>query len=122
MLRHAPSTSSFFCSQPLNFFFAPRPCLVPPPTHWTKKKTRKTKKTKKNRDRLDKLHQAADSGDAKAMSDLGATYAIGEAVPQSWTEAFKWFKNAAEANFTLAYVNLARGRLRLRHFKSLTSC
>lgn len=41
------------------------------------------------------------------MSDLGATYAIGEAVPQSWSEAFKWFKAAADAKFTLAYVNLA---------------
>jgi hypothetical protein len=67
----------------------------------------KPKNQKPSRDRLDNLQKAAAAGDAKAMSDLGATYAIGEAVPQSWAEAFKWFKSAAEANFTLAYVNLA---------------
>jgi hypothetical protein len=41
------------------------------------------------------------------MSDLGATYAIGEVVPQSWTEAFSWFQSAADAQYTLAFLNLA---------------
>eukprot|EP00227_Mantoniella_beaufortii_P015898 CAMPEP_0197592248 /NCGR_PEP_ID=MMETSP1326-20131121/14987_1 /TAXON_ID=1155430 /ORGANISM="Genus nov. species nov., Strain RCC2288" /LENGTH=435 /DNA_ID=CAMNT_0043157925 /DNA_START=132 /DNA_END=1435 /DNA_ORIENTATION=- len=59
------------------------------------------------RDRLDKLKESASTGDPKAMSDLGCTYAIGEAVTQDWAEAFKWFKAAADANYSLAYVNLA---------------
>jgi TPR repeat protein len=41
------------------------------------------------------------------MSDLGCTFAIGEVVTQDWAEAFTWFKAAADASYSLAYVNVA---------------
>ena len=57
---------------------------------------------------MDALRAAANAGDARAMSDLGATYAVGgEDVEQSWSEAFRWFTAASEAGSALATMNLA---------------
>ena len=57
---------------------------------------------------MDALRAAAEAGDPRAMSDLGATYAVGgEGIEQSWEEAFRWFTAAARGGFPLANVNLA---------------
>ena len=57
---------------------------------------------------MDALKAAAEAGDPRAMSDLGATYAVGgEGIEQSWEEAFRWFTAAARGGFPLANVNLA---------------
>jgi TPR repeat protein len=57
---------------------------------------------------MDALRLAAEAGDAEAMSDLGATYAVGsEGLPQDDPEAFRWFTRSAEAGSSLAKLNLA---------------
>jgi len=45
---------------------------------------------------IDSLRAKADSGEAQAQADLGAAYAKGEGVKQSYTEAAKWYLKAAE--------------------------
>ena len=57
---------------------------------------------------MDALRLAAEAGDAEAMSDLGATYAVGsEGLPRDDAEAFRWFTRSAEAGSSLAKLNLA---------------
>ena len=57
---------------------------------------------------MDALRLAAEAGDAGAMSDLGATYALGsEGLPQDDAEAFRWFTRSADAGWSLAKLNLA---------------
>ena len=43
------------------------------------------------------LRKAADAGNAKAMTCLGACYASGTGVPQDDAEAAKWWRKAADA-------------------------
>jgi len=42
------------------------------------------------------LHARAEKGDPQAQSGLGKAYAKGEGVSQSYTEAAKWYRQAAE--------------------------
>ena len=57
---------------------------------------------------MDALRLAAEAGDAGAMNDLGATYALGsEGLPQDDAEAFRWFTRSADAGWSLAKLNLA---------------
>ena len=57
---------------------------------------------------MDALRLAAEAGDAEAMSDLGATYAVGsEGLPQDDAEAFRWFTRSADLGSSLAKLNLA---------------
>src|SRR5215831_11903976 len=52
-------------------------------------------------DGVDALRKAAEQGNAQAQSNLGAMYQDGKVVPQSDTEAVKWYRKAAEQGFTL---------------------
>jgi TPR repeat protein len=57
---------------------------------------------------MDALRRAAEAGDPEAMSDLGATYAVGgEGLEQDYAEAFLWFTRSAEVGSSLAKLNLA---------------
>jgi TPR repeat protein len=53
------------------------------------------------------LREKAEFGDAKAMSDLGATYYQGVELPRDYPTAFKWFERSSRAGYTLAFVNMA---------------
>ena len=54
---------------------------------------------------MDALRLAAEAGDAGAMSDLGATYALGsEGLPQDDAEAFRWFTRSADAGLSLIHI------------------
>ena len=53
------------------------------------------------------LREKAELGDAKAMSDLGATYYQGVELPRDYPTAFKWFERSSRAGYTLAFVNMA---------------
>ena len=57
---------------------------------------------------MDALRRRAEAGDAEAMSDLGATYAVGgEGLAQDLAEAMGWFLKSADAGSVLAKLNLA---------------
>ncbi len=48
----------------------------------------------------------AQSGDVKAQTVLGMTYALGKATSQNDVEAVKWYRKAAEQGFTVAQYEL----------------
>lgn len=58
--------------------------------------------------RIQELMDMAKLGDSWAQSELGLKYAMGEGLPQDVSEAFKWFKLAAENGEAAAQSNLAR--------------
>lgn len=52
------------------------------------------------------IEQHAQSGDVKAQTVLGMTYALGKATSQNDAEAAKWYRKAAEKGFTVAQYEL----------------
>ena len=50
--------------------------------------------------------KAADQGNAKAQSNLGVMYYIGEGVPKDDTQAVYWYKKAADQGLADAQYNL----------------
>jgi TPR repeat protein len=54
--------------------------------------------------------KAAEQGDADAQLRLGATYIIGQGVPQSYEEAYFWFDLAASGKITLTNEDGAKSR------------
>ena len=52
------------------------------------------------------LRKAAEEGYAKAQYSLGAMYASGHGVEQSYPEAVKWWRKAAEQGDFYAQVRL----------------
>jgi len=46
-------------------------------------------------EQLSRLQEQAEGGDANAQYELGMAYQCGSGVPQSFTEAIKWYKKAA---------------------------
>ena len=52
------------------------------------------------------LIKAAERGDAEAQAILGACYQTGEHVPQSDTEAVKWWRKAAEQGHAFSQCSL----------------
>ena len=50
--------------------------------------------------------KAANSGNPKAMNNLGLCYFNGEGITQDYTEAAKWVRKAADAGNALAMANL----------------
>ena len=46
--------------------------------------------------KIAELRAKAEKGDASAQCALGACYSLGQAVPQDYAEAVKWFRKAAE--------------------------
>ncbi len=50
--------------------------------------------------------QAANAGDAEAMTKVGAAHAAGWGTPQSWPLAIEWFKRGAAAGDETAYYAL----------------
>jgi hypothetical protein len=62
----------------------------------------------------DDLLRAATSGDATAQCVIGYCYAAGKGVGQNWSEALRWYRQAAEQGHPNAQYNLgtcyAKGR------------
>lgn len=56
---------------------------------------------------LDQLRQLAEQGDSAAQLALGTRYASGQAVPQDYAEAARWFTQAAEQGSVIAQSALA---------------
>src|SRR6185437_9968385 len=52
------------------------------------------------------LRRQAEAGDPEAAFELGARYASGEDAPQNYTEAVKWFTQAANGGQVLAAATL----------------
>ncbi|MBP3431190.1 MAG: sel1 repeat family protein, partial [Barnesiella sp.] len=52
--------------------------------------------------------KAADQGDATAQTSLGVAYCRGEGVSQDYTQAFYWWRKAAEKGHSLAIEWLVR--------------
>lgn len=52
------------------------------------------------------IEKHAQSGDVKAQTVLGMTYALGKATAQNYIEAAKWYRKAAEKGFTVAQYEL----------------
>jgi TPR repeat protein len=52
------------------------------------------------------LKHAADEGDADAMNNIGAFYAIGEGVPCDPAKAMMWYQKAADRNDAGGYYNV----------------
>ena len=50
----------------------------------------------KGTDPITAMHNKANAGDAAAQCDLGDCYSEGRNVPQNDTEAFQWYRMAAE--------------------------
>ena len=55
---------------------------------------------------VQRLIQRARAGDAAAQTQLGFNYQNGIVVAQSDTEAFKWYRRAADQGFAIAQSNL----------------
>ena len=55
---------------------------------------------------VQRLIQSARTGDAAAQAQLGFDYQNGIVVVQSDTEAFKWYRRAADQGFAVAQSNL----------------
>ena len=55
---------------------------------------------------LDDLRSLAQQGDTTAEFTLGARYATGDEVPQSYSEAVRWFSKAAEQGHVVAQATL----------------
>ena len=53
-----------------------------------------------------KTKKLAESGNAKAQSNLGYMYAKGEGVPKDAAEAVKWYRKAADQGYAKAQTNL----------------
>ena len=56
---------------------------------------------------IEQLRKAAEQGDARAQTNLGLMYAIGQGVPQNHQEAASWYRKAAEQGNIAAQFNLA---------------
>jgi TPR repeat protein/putative methionine-R-sulfoxide reductase with GAF domain len=56
---------------------------------------------------LASIRQMAEEGDPAAQFALGAKFAIGEGVPQNYSDAARWFGSAAEQGHTTAQTILA---------------
>ena len=52
------------------------------------------------------LRKAAERGDADEQYNLGRCYGKGQGVPQSYTEAAKWYRKAAEQGHAKAQYSL----------------
>lgn len=52
------------------------------------------------------IEKYAQSGDVKAQTVLGMTYALGKATSQNDIEAAKWYRKAADKGFTIAQYEL----------------
>ena len=52
------------------------------------------------------VEKYAQSGDVKAQTVLGMTYALGKATSQNDIAAAKWYRKAAEQGFTVAQYEL----------------
>ncbi len=48
----------------------------------------------------------AEHGEARAQTNLGVMYRLGEGVPQDDTEAVRWYRRAAEQGHTKAQFKL----------------
>lgn len=63
---------------------------------------------------LAETRERANAGDAVAQDDLGVMYYNGEAVPQDYVEAVRWFRLAADQGLAAAQLDLGvmydRGR------------
>ncbi len=59
-----------------------------------------------NEDDFKEAKKAADAGDADAELRLGIMYDLGQAVPQNFTEALKWYKLSANQGNAIAQNNL----------------
>src|SRR5215831_606454 len=57
-------------------------------------------------DGVDAVRKAAEQGNAQAQSNLGVMYQDGEGVPQSDTEAVKWYRKSAEQGNAYGQYNL----------------
>ena len=56
---------------------------------------------------ISELIESAENGDPEAQFELGGAYHNGVGVPQSYADAFKWFKVAAENGIVAARFNIA---------------
>ena len=56
---------------------------------------------------LDEVRALAEQGDSAAQYDLGHLYYMGNAVPQDYAEAVKWFRRAAEQGNATAQYRLS---------------
>ncbi len=56
---------------------------------------------------LNAVRAKAEGGDAQAQRDLGRMYAKGQGVPESYTEAAKWYRKAADQGNAEAQIALA---------------
>ena len=59
-----------------------------------------------NATELESLQQRAEEGDASAQHDLGFRYSNGDGVPQDFTQAVAWYREAADQGIALAQFNL----------------
>ncbi len=55
---------------------------------------------------IEQSKAAATAGDAEAQYTLGVLYASGQTVPQDYSEALKWFTQAAQQGHPAALYNL----------------
>jgi len=103
-------------SQPTSSPFAPThvaPPTVAPPT--VDKQTQGSKlyleaadklRAGKSKEAIDLFRVAADSGESRAMQDLGEIFLEGTVVAKNYDEALKWFRKAAEKGNTSAMLSL----------------
>ena len=52
------------------------------------------------------LRVKANAGDAKAQTTLGASYYLGQGVPQDYAQAAAWYRKAAEQGLAIAQWSL----------------
>lgn len=57
-------------------------------------------------DRTKQLQMLAEQGDSQAQYELGNIYRRGQSVEQSYVEAAKWYRKAAEQGYAKAQNNL----------------
>ena len=62
----------------------------------------------------------AESGDAKAQSILGMMYSYGEGLPVDDRESARWYRQAAEQNYSVAQYNLGMAYLEGKGVKANT--
>jgi uncharacterized protein len=53
------------------------------------------------------LREEAEQGDMLSQHSLGLAYAVGDAIPQDYEEAAKWFRRAANQGHSTSQFNLA---------------
>ncbi|MCE2573776.1 tetratricopeptide repeat protein [Motilimonas eburnea] len=56
----------------------------------------------------DLYRQSADLGDRRGQFNLGDAYQYGRGVEQSWLQAKKWYTEAAQQKYAVAYYRIAR--------------